>query len=222
MKERRRAPRHRCRLRAELRRGGKRFEASLLDVSLSGLSLQTGVALSQGEPVELEIAGEVRVKALAWHAHRLKKPGPPTYKIGMMLAEVGPDYELLVARVAGAQPAPRRARDAQAEPGAVRPEAASPPRRVQPSAGGSSHASPVTGAPGTGRAAAPAATPAPRRGLPPLPTKRPPWWRVRLKETSGARSRVVTLAAVSREAAAAGSLAEAGPGWQVVEVAPTS
>jgi hypothetical protein len=45
---------------------------------------------------------------------------------------------------------------------------------------------------------------------------------VRLKETSGARSRVVTLAAVSREAAAAGSLAEAGPGWQVVGVAPTS
>jgi hypothetical protein len=192
MKERRRTPRHRCRLKAELRRGGQGFEASLLDVSLSGLSLQTGVALSQGEPVELTIEGEVRVKALAWHAHRLKKAGPPTYKIGMMLAEVGPDYERLVARVAGRPAAPRPAGATDPEPAAAR------------------------------SAGAAAAQPAPRRGLPPVPSKRPPWWRVRLKDATGPRSRVVTLAAVSREAAAAASLAEAGASWDVVEVVPTS
>jgi hypothetical protein len=45
---------------------------------------------------------------------------------------------------------------------------------------------------------------------------------VRLEDVSGPRSRVVTLAAVSREAAAAGSLAEVGAGWEVVEVAPAS
>jgi hypothetical protein len=208
MKERRRAPRHRCRLRAELLRGAKRFEASLLDVSLSGLSLQAGVALPQGEPVELAIEGGVRVKALAWHTHRLKKPGPPTFKIGMMLAEVGPEYEALVTRVAASRPAPR-----PTPADAAAPAAPSAPQQRPSLADLVARTAPLRAL-----AAAPAAAPAARRGAPPIPSKRPPWWRLRLKEKSGTRSRVVTLAAASEEAAVAGSLAEAGPGWEVLEV----
>jgi hypothetical protein len=210
MKERRRAPRHRCRLRAELLRGAKRFEASLLDVSLSGLSLQAGLALPQGEPVELAIEGGVRVKALAWHTHRLKKPGPATFKIGMMLAEVGPDYEALVSRVAASRPAARPTPAADAE------TPAPPPAATQQSPSLADLVART--APLRALAAAPAAVPAERRGGPPLPSKRPPWWRLRLKEKSGTRSRVVTLAAASEEAAVAGSLAEAGPDWEVLEV----
>jgi len=218
MKERRRAPRHRCRLRAEIRCGSQRYEASLLEVSLSGLSLQAGVALAQGDPVELAIEGQVRVKALAWHAHRLKRPGPPTYKIGMMLAEVGPDYEALVARVAGrpaARPRPEAATASRVP--AAGPSALSALRALNgPATGNVSEAAPAR------TASAPAARAAARRGAPPLPSKRPSWWRLRLKERNGARSRVVTLAAPTKEDAVAGSLAEAGPDWEVLDVAPAS
>jgi PilZ domain len=219
MKERRRAPRHRCRLRAEIRRGGQREEASLLDVSLSGLSLQAGVALAQGEPVELTIEGQVRVKALAWHAHRLKRPGPAAYKIGMMLAEVDADYETLVARVAAARPAPRRAPPVAAATAA--PVAIAPAPSIAPAASRSAGTSATDAAPPR-IAAAPGASPSPRRGAPPVPSKRHSWWRLRIKEKAGSRSRVVTLAAASKEAAVAGSLAEAGPGWEVLDVVATS
>jgi hypothetical protein len=204
MNERRRTPRHRCRLKAEIRRGGQRHEASLLDVSLSGLSIQVGIALAQGDLVDVTIDGQVRVKALAWHTHRLKRAGAPTYVIGMMLSEVGPEYETLVARVAGSRPAPRPA------PAATGAAAESAPP-----------AAPAADAAPKG-ADAPSAGPAPRRGAPPVPTRRAPWWRLRIKQTNGSRSRVVTLAAASKEEAVAGSLAEAGEGWEVLEVVPAS
>jgi hypothetical protein len=205
MKERRRTPRHRCRLRVELQHRGQRREASLLDVSLSGLSIQVGIPLAQGDPVELSIEGQVRVKALAWHTHRLKRAGAATFVVGMMLSEVGPDYEALVARVAGSRPVPRVA------PGAPRTDAG-------PEASGAPPAPSGPAAPAAGTAtAAPV-----RRRAPPLPAARPLWWRLRLKQTNGSRSRMVTLAAASQEAAVAGSLAEAGEGWEVLEVVKAS
>lgn len=219
MKERRRATRHRCRLRAEILRGAQRLEALLLDVSLSGLSLQTGIALAQGDPVEVTLEGGVRVKALAWHAHRLKRAGTPTYKIGMMLAEVGPDYEALVARVAASRPAPRPSTAPAPAPEA--PTAVTPALAALRALNGAAPLRPAAAAPPI-PAAAPAGSAAARRGAPPLPSKRPSWWRLRIKERNGARSRVVTLAAPTREAAVAGSLAEVGPDWEVLDVVPAS
>jgi hypothetical protein len=163
----------------------------LLDVSLSGLSLQTALPLAQGDEVEVEIAeGRVRVRALAWNARRVRRGQETLSVVGMMLAEVGPDYEALVLRIAGARPS-RTPAKAEA---------------------------PAKGEPG------PAARPQPQRRLPPPPSapRRLPWWRLRVKQTQGSRTRMVTLAAASAEDAAAQSLAEMGEGWEVLEVRPAT
>jgi hypothetical protein len=168
-----------------VRRGAKREEATLLDVSLSGLSLQTRMDLAQGDEVEVEIAdgGRVKVHALAWNARRVRRGQETLHVVGMMLAEVGPDYEALVMRIAGARaPAARRAADRAPAPPA--PERRAPPPLVAP--------------------------------------RRLPWWRLRVKQTTGSRTRVVTLAAASAEDAAARSLAEMGAGWEVMEVRPAT
>lgn len=194
MKERRRSPRHRCRLRCVARRGAKCEDALLLDVSLSGLSLQTSLALTQGDEVALEIPGadgaRVQVRALAWNARRVRRGATTSNVVGMMLAEVGADYEALVERVAGS-----------------RPSAAPIPAKAP--------AEPL---------AEPTPAPETRHRAPPphLGPRRLLWWRLRVKETSGPRTRIVTLAAASAEAAAAQSLAEMGAGWEVIEVKPAA
>jgi hypothetical protein len=168
-----------------VRRGSKREDATVLDLSLSGLSLQTGMPLAQGDEVEVEIVEglRARVRALAWNARRMRRGQETLHVVGMMLAEVGPDYEALVMRTAGSRPAgPSRA---------------------------------------DGRAPAP---PAPQRRAPPalLTARRLPWWRLRVKQTTGTRTRMITLAAESAEDAAARSLAEMGEGWEVMEVRPAA
>jgi hypothetical protein len=188
MRERRGSPRHRCRLRCVVRRGAKREEATILDVSLSGLSLQTGMPLAQGDEVEIEVSdgGRVLVRALAWNVRRVRRGQETLSVTGMMLAEVGPDYEALVIRTAGSRAA-RSPRD-------------------------------------PGRAPAPPAPAQPRRAPPPalLSPRRLPWWRLRVKQANGSRTRMVTLAAESAEDAATRSLAELGEGWEVMEVRPAA
>jgi len=44
-----------------------------------------------------------------------------------------------------------------------------------------------------------------------------PWWRLRVKETDGPRTRTVTLAAPSRALALEKASAELGAGWEVIE-----
>jgi len=168
----------------------------LLDVSLSGLLLQTSLELTQGDEVALEIPGadgaRVQVRALAWNARRVRRGGTTSNVVGMMLAEVGADYEALVDRVAGSRaPAARAPANAPAEPRSKPTQEPAPQTRHR----------------------APPPHLGPRRLL---------WWRLRVKETSGLRTRIVTLAAASAEAAAAQSLAEMGAGWEVIEVKPAA
>jgi hypothetical protein len=58
---------------------------------------------------------------------------------------------------------------------------------------------------------------------PPVPAPRgpDPWWRVRVKDSGGTRTRLVALAAPSREEAIARTLAEIGGGWEILEAEPT-
>jgi hypothetical protein len=59
---------------------------------------------------------------------------------------------------------------------------------------------------------------APKPPVPPLRSRAPdPWWRVRVKEVGGNRTRLVALAAPSRDEAIARSLAEIGGGWEILE-----
>jgi len=54
-------------------------------------------------------------------------------------------------------------------------------------------------------------------GLPPRPRESDAWWRLRVKESDGPRTRIVTLAAASRTIALEKAIAELGPGWEVIE-----
>jgi hypothetical protein len=155
----------------------------VLDVSLSGLLLETTLVLEQGDDVAIEIESGVRIKALAWHSRRMRRGGKECLAAGMMLSEVGPDYEALVARIAGQQPTPRLPPQPAPRPELKQETAPAPPR------------------------------PAP----PPLPSARSSWWRLRIKQVDGPRTRVVTLAAESREQAIEQSLAEIGAGWEILE-----
>ena len=156
----------------------------MLDVSLSGLLVQTALALGQGDDVAIEIEGGVRMKALAWHSRRMRRGGEECFVVGMMLSEVGSDYEALVTRIAGARPAP-----------SARPKPAPPAAE----AGVAAEAS------------------RPKRPPPLLAPRRSSWWRLRIKQVDGPRTRVVTLAAESKEQAIAQSLAELGEGWEIIE-----
>jgi hypothetical protein len=202
MRERRRTERHRCRLRCSVQHGRKQDAALVCDVSLSGLSIQTVLPLSQGDPVRVEILEPMAVplKALAWNIRRIRKGDEVTNVVGMMLSDVGPEYETLAARIAGALHAGRKPRaDGQR---------ASP----TPSSVGGAKPGTSDGASGQPKRLATA------RGLPPLPSPRQPWWKLRVKESGGNRTRVVTLPAASAEEAAAKGLREIGANWELIEV----
>jgi PilZ domain len=190
--ERRRSPRYRCRLPCGIRHGAERDDGTLLDVSLSGLLVQTTLELSQGDPVDLVINGQLKVTALAWHSRRARRGREAMNVVGMMLSEVGPDYERFVG-------------------GLERRAAAPPPRRA-----------PEPPPASTASAAEEAPRPEPaRRAPPPLP-QRLIWWRLRVKRKDAPRTRIVTLAAASREEAMERSLAEMGEGWEILEAQTTA
>ena len=76
MKERRSTPRHRCRLRCSVKHGRKQVEGFVVDVSLSGLSVQAPLVLSQGDLVWVDFHEPLRaeIKALAWTSAGCAKP----------------------------------------------------------------------------------------------------------------------------------------------------
>jgi hypothetical protein len=80
---------------------------------------------------------------------------------------------------------------------------------------------PAATATATPTATATAATehPAPAAAPPPPPPPPPAelWWRLRVKDCEGNRTRVVAIVAASREEAIAGTLAEIGGGWEILE-----
>ena len=66
MRDRRGAIRYRCQLRCTLRRGTARHDATVLDLSSSGLSIRTTLDLAQGDEVDLLIEPDVQFQAIAW------------------------------------------------------------------------------------------------------------------------------------------------------------
>lgn len=68
--------------------------------------------------------------------------------------------------------------------------------------------------------AAKCAPPPPAPVRPPEPAAPERWWRLRVKETDGPRTRTVMLAAPTRSTALSKAAAELGPGWEVIEAQP--
>jgi len=173
MRDRRGAIRYRCQLRCVLGRGTARHDASVLDLSSSGLSVRTTRDFAQGDEVELLIEPNIQFQAIAWRTTRTRSG----FVVGMMLSHPCSEYEALVGR-----------------------HAARTPRA----------------------AATPTATEAPAQVTAPPPPLSPPsqaelWWRLRVKDGDGNRTRAVAIVAASREDAIGGALAEIGGGWEILE-----
>lgn len=176
MREKRATPRLPLRSRCQLHRGRKKIDATLVDVSRSGLAIHVATEVAQGEPVVVTIAPDLRVDAIAWRTSRTRTG----YVIGMMLSDLTPAYEAMLAGLERRAPRPVN-------------------RAVKPVA-------PAAPPPGAERKLAP-----PNVG---------PWWRLRVKECEGPRTRVVMLAAPSRAAAIEQTVREVGAGWDVLEALP--
>ena len=180
VRDRRGASRYRCQVPCVLQRRKERHDATVLDLSSSGLSIRTKLDIAQGDEVELLIEPAIQFQAIAWRTKRTQSG----FIIGMMLSNVCPAYEGLLERHAARRPA------------------------------------------ATPTATATAATESPAQAAEPPPPPPPPpaelWWRLRVKDCDGNRTRVVAIVAASREAAIAATLAEIGGGWEILEaeVAP--
>ena len=181
MRDRRGAIRYRCQLRCTLRRGTARHDATVLDLSSSGLSVRTTLDLAQGDEVEVLIDPAMRFQAIAWRTTRTRSG----LVVGMMLSDVCPPFEALVERHATRTPAATTAATAT-------PTATEPPAQTT-------------------------APPRPASSRPPPPPHAEFWWRLRVKDGDGSRTRVVAIVAGSREDAIAGALAEIGGGWEILE-----
>jgi hypothetical protein len=103
-----------------------------VDVSRSGLSIQVDHVLAQGDEVDLSIAGDVQIRAIAWRV----RPTRSGFVVGLMLSEVPAAYEALVER-----------HEARARPPAQRVPLPHPPAPVR-------EAEPATAEPATAEPAA--------------------------------------------------------------------
>lgn len=163
MQERRGATRYSCQLGCVVQIGAQRHDATVFDLSSSGLAIRTQLDLAQGDEVALVIDSTVHVSAIAWRTGRTRRG----FLVGLMLSAESADFDALVGRFA-ARHAPTSAPDA-----------------TQPCA------------------------------APPAPAEH--WWRLRVKDNDGNRTRVVALAAPSRDDAIARALLEIGGGWEILE-----
>jgi hypothetical protein len=156
-------------------------------LDLSSSGLSIRTKLDIAQGDEVELLIEPAIRFQAI-AWRTKRT-PSGFIIGLMLSNVCPAYEGLVERHAARRPA------------------ATP------------IATPIATA--TATATATAATEHPAQAAAPPPPPPPPpaelWWRLRVKDCDGNRTRVVAIVAASREEAIAGTLAEIGGGWEILE-----
>ena len=191
-----------CRVHVE----GRQHNGIVLDLSGSGLFIQTGAKLAPGVRVDIDLSlpeGDARMQIEVVR----RKQVPPQL---LTVAQGGIGVRILSAPEAYyrfLQDLQEKERELEARAAASQPQAATPARPA-----------PVSPKP----VAAP-----PKRVLPPPPPPPPPKpeppkprFRVRVCQTQGARSRVIDVAAASADAAARQVLGELGEEWKLLKVDP--
>jgi hypothetical protein len=103
VKERRKAPRLKCRIPCAVRRGRDRIPASILDVSQGGLCLLSPVSIERGDglAVLIEVSGSepIELEATAWHS-RVVTTGASrrrAWSVGAMILKADDGYQALLA-----------------------------------------------------------------------------------------------------------------------------
>jgi hypothetical protein len=202
----------------------------VVDLSEGGIGIETTLAIKAGDPVRIRLfpkrrVGSVELQGIAWNR---RKRGPAAGRgaipvVGFMLSDPPQAYLELLERQSGRdQQAQRLARlERMAPPIAEAPLG----REATPSPEAPSSPSPVV------EPAEPlqvveeppqdSALPRPKFPLPPpKPSAEEalPAFRVRVKQTSGPRTRRLTIRAQSEQDAARRVELELGRGWEILEL----
>jgi hypothetical protein len=199
------AERTKKRLACTLLIGGSRLAGIVLDVSASGLFVQTSANPPPGAElgVELEIPGEPQRPLLAVRVAR-KKVVPPRLKsvvqggLGLQIENAPePFFRYLAQLQAGAAASYAVA----APPAKVSPAVAAPPAKAS-----SAVAAPPVKASPAGRSGAPRPPAAAKEGR----------FRLRVSQIGGSRSRSLEVGAASEEEARREAMAAIGEGWKIL------
>jgi len=206
--DRRRTPRAACRLHGLLTRGKERIRIRIVDVSEGGLCLLSPVALTPKQPVQIAIdvpgRGPAKVQVEIWHVRQQKSRSSANkiWTAGAILRQGDPAYERLLAA-------------AGAAPRAMTSESLAIGRGVSPSVPttrnpGDTHPglAPKPEAPGSAATAGDSAA---------LDAVEPQVFRLRCKAKGGPRTRILSLAAESREEALKLASQALGAEWDVLE-----
>jgi hypothetical protein len=196
--ERRRAKRTKRRATCELWIAGERQTGILLDISSTGLFVQTTTQVAVGSEIQVEIklpgdTRECRVRATVARVRRV----PPSMTalaaggLGLRIVEAPASYWDFVGVAAPAAGKRSSGNGFDGEKRATAPSASEAPRAVP--------SPPPSSAPS-----------------PPQPVK--PSHRVRVKQVGGMRSRLLDVHASSSAEAGQRALVQVGRGWEVVEV----
>jgi hypothetical protein len=194
-----------CRVHVE----GRQHNGIVLDLSGSGLFIQTGAKLAPGVRVDIDLSlpdGDARMQIEVVR----RKQVPPQL---LTVAQGGIGVRILTAPEAYY----RFLQDLQERERELEARAAAPPR-----AASASRPAPVLPKPAAAPAKPAAAPPKPIPPPPPPPRPEPPKprFRVRVCQTQGARSRVIDVAAASADAAARQVLRDLGEDWKLLKVDP--
>lgn len=193
--ERRKSERVRCKLPCEIQRGRSEAVGTVLDMSEGGLSIQTGVEAGQGDVLRVRVkaaSSTLDVEGLVWHSRRVRRrsSAETTWILGLMISEAPDAYFALVPRTS-ARPRPQEASGAGAPDQAAPDEAASEEAALEEAA--------------------------PHEASPEEPDDLLAF-RIRVKQCSGPRTRVLSLNAESEDEARSFAIADLEGDWEVLEV----
>jgi hypothetical protein len=208
-----RADRIRRRVTCELQLDGRSYRGIVLDLSETGVFVQTEATPPPGTRVRLRLhtAGGVEFVVEATVARR--QVAPPQLAsvvrggLGLRVEDPPTAYFKLIGMEAAAGTGRTLGGPDAPAPGAG--PAGAPPPGASGAFGTVGSAGPSRAAP---RAPAPAAAPSP----PPPDTR--PEFRVRVKQSDGPRSRTLKVKAGSPSEARRNALAELGKGWEILSV----
>jgi hypothetical protein len=204
MAHRYRAPRAKRRLACALRHGNKHYNGIVLDLSASGLFVQTSASPAPGDALELELQPPDGGGALVLQGVAARRRSVPLQMrsvahggVGVRLTAAPEGYFNLVAELLGAEVG--RAEPEKQSPPPEAPAKPAPKPAREPSAL-ERRAHELT----LRRVRGAASPPEPRR-------------RYRVKVAQAARLRILEVEACGEEDAQRAALREAGEGWRVVE-----
>ena len=199
-----------CRVHAE----GRQHNGIVLDLSGSGLFIQTGARLSPGARVDLDLSLPDEVARMQVDVVRRKQVPAQLLTvaqggIGVRIVSAPESYYRFLQHLQQAE----QAAGAGPPPAAAAPVREATPPRVAPTL-----AAPGASRPATPAAPAPPAPPRPAPAAPKVAEPPKPRFRVRVCQTQGARSRVIDVAAHDAEEAGRQVLRELGEEWKLLKV----